>query len=138
MNLANCPRCGKLFSRQARNVCPNCIATMEKEYETCVAYLKENKHHCTMHDLSEATGVSVRQIKEFIREGRISMDGAPNMSYPCDSCEQPIREGHLCENCKADLQKQMKLAESLSKGSPQQQANAAGGAYQIGNRFKER
>jgi flagellar operon protein (TIGR03826 family) len=139
MNLANCPRCGKLFSRQARHICPQCVAAIEKEYEACATYLKENKN-CTMHDLSEATGVHTRQIKDFIREGRISMIGVPNMSYPCDSCEQPIREGHLCESCRAKLQRDMKLAQSQASAATanQTQGNSSSGAYQIGNRLKDR
>jgi flagellar operon protein (TIGR03826 family) len=139
MSLANCPRCGRLFSRQLRNICPQCQEGIEKEYEVCVAYLKENKN-CTQHQLSEATGVTTRQITQFIREGRLSMEGMPNMSYPCESCGQPIREGQICESCRAKLQKDMRNAltrPSALESNPAQD-NRTGNAYQINNRLKDR
>jgi flagellar operon protein (TIGR03826 family) len=139
MNLANCPRCGKLFSRQLRNFCPQCLAGIEKEYQTCVAYLKENGNS-TQHQLSAETGVSTRQITQFIREGRISMEGMPNMSYPCESCGQPIREGQLCGSCIGKLQRDMRNAQTkpTTSSSHTAQGNRVAGAYQIGDRLKPR
>ena len=75
----NCPRCGKLFIKNVRGICQNCIKEIEIEYERCVKHIRENKG-IHMHELSEATGVSVKQITTFIREGRISIANAPNMT----------------------------------------------------------
>lgn len=130
MDLANCPRCGRLFSRQFRTICPNCVQKVEAEYDSCVAYLKENKG-ATINDVSDSTGVSIRQITQFIREGRISLINAPNLGYPCDSCGVPIREGAVCPNCQAKLKRDL---VNLDHKPNRPADSAGGGAYRIGHR----
>ena len=110
MNIANCPRCGKIFARGLRDICPACMKEVDEEYELCVKFLRENKGS-TIHELSDATNVSVRQITRFIREGRISLFNAPNMSYPCEVCGLLIREGGMCDACRARLQSDVNKAK---------------------------
>ncbi|ADM72176.1 TIGR03826 family flagellar region protein [Paenibacillus peoriae] len=127
MNLDNCPRCGKLFIKNVRGICQNCIKEIEFEYERCVKHIRENKG-IHMHELSEATEVSVKQITTFIREGRISIANAPNMTYPCEVCGIPIREGHMCDSCRTRLTKD--LNQAVRDSSNQDQSNNMGsGTY---------
>ncbi|OBA02482.1 flagellar protein [Paenibacillus polymyxa] len=127
MNLDNCPRCGKLFIKNVRGICQNCIKEIEIEYEKCVKHIRENKG-IHMHELSEATGVSVKQITTFIREGRISIANAPNMTYPCEVCGIPIRDGHMCDSCRTRLTKD--LNQAVRESSNQDQSNNMGsGTY---------
>ncbi|QYK64383.1 hypothetical protein PPOLYM_00894 [Paenibacillus polymyxa] len=123
----NCPRCGKLFIKNVRGICQNCIKEIEFEYERCVKHIRENKG-IHMHELSEATEVSVKQITTFIREGRISIANAPNMTYPCEVCGIPIREGHMCDSCRTRLTKD--LHQAVRESSNQDQSNNMGsGTY---------
>ncbi len=123
----NCPRCGKLFIMNVRGICQNCIKEIEIEYERCVKHIRENKG-IHMHELSEATEVSVKQITTFIREGRISIANAPNMTYPCEVCGIPIREGHMCDSCRTRLTKD--LHQAVRESSNQDQSNNMGsGTY---------
>jgi len=105
--LTNCPRCGKLFVKGTHDLCPNCLKDIEAEYQLCADYLRENRG-ATIYELSEATGVSIRQIKRFIQEGRISIKDNPNMGYPCESCGTIIQEGNLCPSCMAKLNRDIK------------------------------
>lgn len=130
MNLDYCPRCGKLFARGFRDICPNCVKDIEEEYEKCVAYLKENRN-ITIQQLSEATGVSVRQITRFIREGRISISALPNMYYGCESCGSPIREGNLCPNCIKKLANEIKAQQAIDARLKADAQNERFGTYQI-------
>jgi flagellar operon protein (TIGR03826 family) len=107
LNIANCPRCGRIFSKGIRDVCINCQKEIEQEYTRCVEFLRDNRG-ATIYEVSDATGVSVRQITRFIREGRISMMNMQNLSYPCESCGTLIRQGNLCEECRNRLTKQVK------------------------------
>ncbi|RXZ83478.1 flagellar protein [Paenibacillaceae bacterium] len=111
MNLGNCPRCGKLFTATFREVCPACLKQIDQDYEKCATFLRENRN-CAMGELSEETGVSVRQITKFIREGRISIVNAPNMHYPCEMCGAFIKEHHMCNDCRKKLLKDVAAAES--------------------------
>lgn len=106
LNVANCPRCGRVFAKGINEVCRSCMKVIEKEYERCAQYLRENKG-CNIHELSEETEVSIRQITKFIREGRISLMDFPNMGFPCESCGVMIREGNLCGSCRSKLSKEI-------------------------------
>lgn len=135
LNIANCPRCGKVFAKGVSDVCRNCLKEIEKEYELCAEYLRENRG-ATIYEVSDATGVSVRQITKFIREGRISLMDNPNMGYPCESCGILIREGHLCGECRTRLTKQVqRVTEAMnqreSKNEAQREEHKPGTGYWI-------
>jgi len=120
LNIANCPRCGKIYNRGISDVCFSCQKEIEQEYERCVQFLRDNRG-ATIYEVSDATGVSVRQITKFIREGRISMMGTPNLSYPCESCGTLIRQGHICDDCRARLTKQVKrVTETAASKEPEE------------------
>ncbi|WP_438348841.1 TIGR03826 family flagellar region protein [Paenibacillus sp. FA6] len=107
MNLGNCPRCGKLFAMNFRDICPDCAKGIETEYQKCSDYLREHRG-TSMTELSEVTGVTVRQITKFIREGRISVIDAPNLSYPCEVCGTTfIQESNMCVSCRNRLTKEL-------------------------------
>lgn len=94
--LSNCSRCGALFVQVVRDICPTCHQTIEKEYERCASYLRKRENRgATIYQLSEATGVSVKQITRFIRERRISIANNPNMGYPCERCGSLIRSDSI-------------------------------------------
>lgn len=109
MNLDNCPRCGRLYVKNLMELCQPCIKDLEHEYEICVNYLRENKG-TNIQELSDATGISIKEITRFIREGRISIANAPNMMYPCEVCGTLIRDGHMCDSCRSRLRKDLSNA----------------------------
>lgn len=134
VKLEYCPRCDKLFAKGFNDICQACIKEIDQEYERCAEYLKKNRG-LTMQQLSEATEVSVRQITRFVREGRISISSLPNMSYGCDTCGVPIREGHMCINCKQRLASDIKQQQTIdARTRTQEEQQGSGGAYQIRDR----
>jgi len=136
VDLTYCPRCGKLFNKNFRDVCNNCHQELEKDYERCVEHLRKNKG-LDIQQLSEEMEVSIKQITRWIKEGRISLMNAPNMSYPCESCGILIREGHLCDSCKKRLTRDVKNA--TTSGSLRDALDDRHkGAYQIGERLREK
>lgn len=133
MNLSYCPRCGKLFARGIREVCIACTENIEKEYEKVVEYLRKYKS-ATIYEVSEATGVSMKQVTKFIREGRISTDGMPNLSIACEVCGQSIREGNMCASCRSKLQRDIRNVRSDTPAAQPQPATPdqkKSGAFQI-------
>ncbi|WP_028608246.1 TIGR03826 family flagellar region protein [Paenibacillus harenae] len=138
MNLDNCPRCGKLFAKNFRDVCPSCLREIDKEYERCADYLRENRGSI-ITEVSDATGVSIKQITKFIREGRISMMNAPNLSYPCESCGSLIRENHICDNCRARLQRDKQhMLEDLARKDDLRGSDSRAGAYKSLDKYKDK
>ena len=58
VDLSYCPKCGKLFSRNFRDVRNNCHQELEKEYEKCVEHLRKNKG-LDIQQLSDEMEVSI-------------------------------------------------------------------------------
>ncbi|WP_169084576.1 TIGR03826 family flagellar region protein [Paenibacillus sp. PL91] len=138
MNLDNCPRCGKLFAKNFRDVCPSCMREIDKEYELCANFLREFKGSI-ITEVSDATGVSIKQITKFIREGRISIVNAPNMSYPCESCGTLIRDHHLCDSCRHRIDKDKKeMFDNLAKQTEIKSAFKPTGVYKGLDRYKDK
>ncbi|GIP40981.1 hypothetical protein J31TS4_42610 [Paenibacillus sp. J31TS4] len=134
MNVDNCPRCGKLYVKGFQDVCPACVKDIERMYEACIDYLRENRQS-TLQELHEETEVPIRQILKFIREGRISLKSLPNLTIPCDVCGAPIREGSMCDSCRQRLTNDLK--QSLeARGGRQSQEDQFG--YNIQDRLRRR
>jgi flagellar operon protein (TIGR03826 family) len=135
MNLDNCPRCGRLYVKNLMELCQPCIKELEHEYETCVNYLRENRG-TNIQELSDATGISIKEITRFIREGRISIANAPNMMYPCEVCGTLIREGHMCDSCRTRLRKDLSNAarESAATGASKKTPE---GAYRVVDKLRD-
>lgn len=137
LNVGNCSRCGRIYVKGGiYDVCPNCLKEIEQQYEKCLKYLRDNKG-ATIIELSEATEVSIRQITKFIREGRISIMNAPNMSYPCEVCGTLIRDNNMCDSCRSKLVKDVNHVNEDEKRR-QSQLSANKTTYNIQDRLKER
>lgn len=128
--LANCSRCDALFVQAVRDICPKCYQAVEQEYELCARFLRKRENRgSTIYQVSEATGVSVKQITKFIKEGRISVAGNPQLGYPCESCGTVmIRTGTLCESCiknlKHEITQQQEVDQRLEEDKQAERAAA--------------
>lgn len=60
-----------------------------------------------LQEMSEKTGVSVYQITEFIRQGRLIVTNHENMEYPCEGCGAMIKQERFCDECKQDWQEEI-------------------------------
>ncbi|CAG7634037.1 hypothetical protein PAESOLCIP111_03525 [Paenibacillus solanacearum] len=137
LNVVNCYRCGKIHIKNSYNMCPNCIKEVEQQYLKCTEYLRQNKQ-CTLQELSDATGVPVNVITKFIREGRISIRSNPNVVYHCEVCGTDIREGTICESCRARLAKEASHIQEDEKRRLAQQQQENNASYNIKDRLKDR
>jgi flagellar operon protein (TIGR03826 family) len=137
MNVANCPRCGRIFVKGIQEVCPNCTKEIDLQFDKCFQFLRENRG-CTLTELNEATEVSIRQITKFIREGRISIKNAPNMGYPCEVCGTDIRDGSICDSCRNKLAKDMSNSQEDETRRQERLKQENKVSYNIQDRLKDR
>ncbi|MEC0227884.1 flagellar protein [Paenibacillus alba] len=137
MNVANCPRCGKIFVKGFAEVCPNCLKDLEQQYDKCLKYLRQNKG-TNINDLSDATGVSIKQITKFIRDGRISIMHAPNMFYSCEVCGTQIRENTICEPCRMKLVKDVRNNSEDERRRMEQEKKDTQMSFKIKERLQDR
>ncbi|MBT2657800.1 flagellar protein [Bacillus sp. ISL-18] len=101
--MGNCPKCKKLFL-QLRDICDDCYQKQETDFLNVNDFLRRNKG-CTIQELSEATKVSIGQIRQFILSGRLLLVQFPNISYPCEICGNMIRTGKACSSCTETVNK---------------------------------
>ncbi len=100
MALANCERCGQLFNRVTRSICPNCVKEEEKSFDEVKEYIRSHDS-ATISEVAEATQVSEERVLHYLREGRLELSGT--LTYACESCGTPIRTGRFCSACQQML-----------------------------------
>ncbi|WP_096437079.1 TIGR03826 family flagellar region protein [Alteribacter populi] len=111
--LSNCPRCDALFVKSLNNVCQKCYREVEEMFETVYTYIRKKENRkASLQEVHVATGVDEEQIVRFIKEGRLHLAQFPNLTYPCEKCSNPIREGRICNPCLTGIQSDLKQAES--------------------------
>lgn len=105
MELRNCPVCGKVFLYTTRNLCPECAAKEEEDFKKVRDYLYEVPA-ATMDEISEKTGVPVKKILDFMKEGRLILKkNNINILLKCERCGEPILTGRYCDKCVEEMKK---------------------------------
>jgi flagellar operon protein (TIGR03826 family) len=137
LNVANCPKCGKVYLKNIAGLCSACLKDIELQFTKCLHYLRENKGSSLL-EVSEATEVSVKQITKFIREGRISIVGNPNISFPCEVCGKEIRDKHICESCRSKLVKDVSNSLQVQKREDELKRQENHQSYKINDRLEDR
>ncbi|MNU10362.1 hypothetical protein D3C72_2574670 [compost metagenome] len=62
----------------------------------------------------------------------------PNMNYPCESCGAPIKEGHICPECRKKISRDMQHAkEDEQRRESQKQKQVEGVSYNIKDRLQK-
>lgn len=120
MDLKNCIRCKKIFSNiKGSSMCLECKIAEETEFSSVREYLRENRKS-NIKVVSEETGVTVKKIIKYIKDGRIeATDGIQDL-FQCEKCKVPIKIGQYCKDCKEKLNKQIQgvLKESDNSLEP--------------------
>ena len=102
MDARNCPRCGKVYNHVIGYVCRECQKAEEAEFEGIKKYLEDNPL-CNMQELSEGTGVSIKKIMQYMRDGRLVTSEGMKGELSCESCGKAIESGRYCDSCLIDM-----------------------------------
>ena len=98
MPLDNCVRCGKLFNRLSRPICPDCVREEERQANVVMDFLKDNPS-ATIDEISDVTGVDSQVILRLIRDDRLRAATACSLPRNCKACGAPIDAGQYCGDC---------------------------------------
>lgn len=110
MEVRNCKSCGRLFNYMSGpGICANCQRKLEEKFQEVKAYLDENPNS-SVNQVSEAMDVSVKQIKQWIKEERLSLSQPSPDGIVCEHCGTPICSGRFCDKCKAKMQNTLSSA----------------------------
>lgn len=116
MEVRTCRSCGRMFNCVGRTpLCPACADELEKKFQQVKEYVWEHRS-ATLQDISENNDVSVKQLRQWVREERLSFSDDSPVGLECEKCGATIKTGRFCENCKnrlnSDLSSVMKRPEA--------------------------
>lgn len=108
MSLANCSRCGKVFSfvPGGKDICPACIKEEDDNYLKIFHFLS-TRPGATAQEIAQATEVDIKEIYRYVRENRLRLVQA-DTGLRCESCGTPISQGKICDNCRQKLAEDIK------------------------------
>ncbi|QXE00968.1 TIGR03826 family flagellar region protein [Terribacillus sp. DMT04] len=134
LELANCVRCGSVFARDYRDICPNCHREEERSFQMVHQYLRKRENRqATIQQITEVTTVPESLIIKFVREKRLQPSQFPMLSYSCRSCSNQITEGEMCTDCKDNMRKELDVTLELDRKRETAKANEQR-VYYNGNR----
>lgn len=107
MEVKNCKGCGRLFNyMQGPPLCPSCLAELENKFQEVKDYLREHPK-TQLNVIAEENDVSVKQIKQWVREERLTFTEESQITLDCENCGTSILTGRFCDRCKAELQNEL-------------------------------
>ena len=108
MDVKTCRSCGRLFNYlSGMPICPACKKRLEEKFVEVKEYIRENDT-ATVQQISEDNDVSVKQIKQWIREERLTFTDKSPVGIECEKCGAMIRTGRFCAKCKDSMASDLK------------------------------
>lgn len=103
MEVKNCRDCGRLFNYiGGQRLCPACRDKLEEKYAKVKRYIEEHRG-AQLQEISEENEASVQQIKQWVREERLSFTDDSVVGIECETCGTTIKTGRFCEACKKQM-----------------------------------
>ena len=100
MDVRNCRSCGRLFNYvSGPPICQACKDKLELKFQDVKEYIRENPH-APIQAVSTDNDVSVQQIKQWVREERLTFSEDSPIGIECENCGKIIKTGRFCEECK--------------------------------------
>ncbi len=115
MNVRNCVKCGKIFNYVAgKPVCQNCRKDLDEKFKVVRTFVKRNPQ-ASIAEVSEENDVDVKQIKQWIREEKLSFSKDSAIGIDCENCGTTIKTGRFCDECKKTVSDDLKNAYDRPK-----------------------
>ena len=84
MDVRNCKGCGKLFNYMSgAQLCPECRAKLETKFSSVKDYIGEHPQ-ASISQVAEDMDVSVKQIKQWVKEERLILSEASLDGVLCE------------------------------------------------------
>lgn len=115
--LKKCKRCGKFFVNDGvpSKYCHLCILLDNEDFEKIRDFLYENGA-ATALEIEQNTGIPVKRIEGYLREGRLEIPANSPIFIKCELCGKEIRTGKYCDECTLKVSKGLNdMKFSLSK-----------------------
>lgn len=112
-----CEDCGgKMFYQDAGMYqCEECGNIALDDFGKIKEYLDEH-NGATAKEISIETGVELKIIGMFLKDGRLQIPNGSKMFIKCERCGCSLRNGRYCEDCTKELAGQLEGAFYESAG----------------------
>ncbi len=99
-----CIKCRRLFTYPGFGMkyCPDCMKADEHDRQLVKDYLREHGT-ASMYQISDATGVSDKAIRQYLRDGMLEIPEGSPIYIKCEKCGCDIRSGRWCPACAAKM-----------------------------------
>lgn len=115
VELMNCANCKRIFNYiSGDKFCPNCRKVLEEKFSMVKEYIRENPNK-SVNEVSEAMEVSVRQLKKWVREERLSFSEDSLVGLDCERCGKLVHSGKFCPECAKSLANAMQEAVKVQR-----------------------
>lgn len=103
MELMNCRNCKRLFNYiTGEKICPGCRDALEQKFNDVKKYIQENPGK-NVTQVAEECETTEKQIKKWVREGRLVFSSDSLVGLECERCGKMIHTGRFCKNCAGGL-----------------------------------
>lgn len=103
MDLRNCQRCKKIFHYVTGDqLCMPCKEQIEEQFQIVKKYVNENPG-ANINVVAEECEVSLKQIRKWVREERLSFSDDSLVGLECERCGRMIHSGRFCQECSGGL-----------------------------------
>lgn len=110
MEVVNCKGCGRLYNAIVRRkLCPECMKALENKFLEVKQYI-DDYPGATMDEVSKECDVTVKQIKEWVKEERLTLTEASMDGVTCEQCGKMIRSGKFCPACRTKIANELQRA----------------------------
>lgn len=117
MNVTNCKGCGRLFNVMNNSkLCPQCIQALEDKFQQVKKYLNEHPNS-SIDAVSQDNDVSVKQIKQWVREERLAFSEGSGVGIECEQCGKMILTGRFCDTCRFKISNNLMSALDRPKAA---------------------
>lgn len=116
MEVKSCRNCGKIYNYLGPSTpfCPACMRRLEEKFQQVKQYIKDNPG-ANITDVAEETECSVKMLKQWVREERLSFAEGSVTGIECENCGKTILTGRFCNECKGNLQQTLQNAYKPKK-----------------------
>lgn len=103
MDVRPCKQCKRLFNYlSGPAICSACREKLEEKFQEVKNYIRENPT-ASLQDVSEANDVTVKQLKQWVREERLTFSDDSPVGIECMNCGAMIKCGKYCDTCKSKM-----------------------------------
>ena len=118
MEVRNCRGCGRLFNYlHGQQLCPGCMGELEEKFQNVKEYLRKNPK-APLNKIAEENEVTVKQIKQWVREERLTFTEESQITLECEFCGGKVLTGRFCDKCKANLHNELSDAMKRPAAAP--------------------